>query len=81
LGQTVEDLYRDQGEKFSLKTVCQLGISIFNIIHSYHDKGYVHGNIKPATLQFGVGQKNTTLYLNDFMESTVLYRKGKHLKK
>jgi len=81
LGMTIEKLLAEQGGKLSIKTVCQLGISIFNILHCYHDKGYVHGNLKLNCLQFGVGHKSRILYLNDFMDSLIYFKKGKHIKK
>jgi len=36
LGDTLEDKLEQIGGKFSLKTVCQLGISMLKIVQGYH---------------------------------------------
>jgi len=80
LGKTLEELYKENGKPFSLKTVCQLGIHLFKMIHSYHDKGFTHGNLQLTSLQFGVGKKCNQLYFNDLIDSSSYIKKGKHLK-
>jgi len=54
---------------------------MFKLIFSYHDRGYVHGNIKLSAFQFGVGHKSYILYFNDLLESVIFTKKGKHIKK
>jgi hypothetical protein len=80
LGRTVDELFRAHGGPFSLKTVCQLGISMFKMIYSYHDKGFTHGNLQPSSVQFGVGKRCHHLYFNDLIDSSSFLKKGKHIK-
>lgn len=51
------------------------------MIASYHDKGYVHGNLKLSNIQFGIGKKSSQLYFNDLIDSVSYLRKGKHFKR
>lgn len=45
-----------------------LGISIINIIRNLHEKGLVHRNLSPTSLQFGRGLKSLDLYINDMID-------------
>ncbi len=50
------------------------------MIHSNHDKGYTHGNLKLTGLQYGVGKKCNHLFFNDLIDSGLYIKKGKHIK-
>jgi hypothetical protein len=80
LGRTLEELFKSQGQAFSLKTVCQLGISLFKMLYALHDKGFTHGNLQPSGLQLGVGKKSSFLYFNDLIDCNSFIKKGKHIK-
>lgn len=80
LGKTVDELFKANGQPFTLKTVCQLGINLIKMIFSYHDKGFTHGNLQPSSIQFGVGKKCHILYFNDLIDSSSYIKKGKHIK-
>lgn len=56
------------GGKFSLKTTCMLGINILKIIRNLHEKGVVHRNLNPTSLEFGRGLKSSELFLNDMID-------------
>ena len=66
LGKSLEGLLKASPEKkFSLKTVCLLGIEMLKILKSIHDKHYIHRDIKPDN--FAIGYSNPSkLYLLDF---------------
>jgi hypothetical protein len=80
LGKTVNELLKDYGQPFTLKTVCQLGINLFKMIYAYHDKGFTHGNLQLTSIQLGVGKKCNQLYFNDLIDSSSFVKKGKHIK-
>ena len=80
LEDTIEDKFLDIGP-FSLKTVCQLGIQMIEMIRHFHEKGLVHGNIKLNSFQFGSGVNSHNLFFNDLTYSRSLNRKVKSSKK
>lgn len=71
---------RGYGKVFSLKTVCQIGIQIFKMLHALHDKGITHGNLNLESLQMGVGANSSRLYFNDLIDAGYYIRGGKHVK-
>ncbi len=50
------------------------------MLYALHDKGFTHGNLQPAGLQFGVGRKCNLLYFNDLIDCNTYIKKGKHIK-
>ena len=66
LGKSLEGLLKKSPDKkFSLKTVCLLGIEMIKILKSIHDKHFIHRDIKPDN--FAIGYSNQKqLYLLDF---------------
>ena len=52
---------------------------MFEILRSFHEKGFAHGHLKPRVFQFGTGIKANTLYFNDFMDYCTYNRKGRHV--
>jgi serine/threonine protein kinase len=49
-----------------MKHVLQIGQQLLRRIKALHSIDYVHGDIKPANIMFGRGDKRNTLYLIDF---------------
>lgn len=53
--------------RLRMKHVLMIGIQLLHRIQTLHSLGYVHGDIKPANLMFGLGsQKRNILYLIDY---------------
>ena len=49
-----------------MKHVLMIGIQLLERIKFLHSLGYVHGDIKPANIVFGRGNKKNILYLIDY---------------
>jgi casein kinase 1 len=68
LGASIEERFAECDKKFSLKTVCMLGLQLMNIIQNFHEKNLVHRNISLKNFQFGKGHKCCSLFFNDLID-------------
>ena len=66
LGKSLEDLFQENGKKFSLKTVLMVADQMLERIEFIHNKHIIHRDIKPDNFVMGLGNKNQTVYLLDF---------------
>ena len=53
LGKTLEHHFYKRQEAFSLKTVCQIGIKLIEILKQIHDLGYVYNDLKLDNIVIG----------------------------
>lgn len=49
-----------------MKHVLMIGIQLLRRIKTLHSLGFVHGDIKPANIMFGRGNKKNILFLIDY---------------
>lgn len=40
-------------KKFSVKTVCEIGVQCINIIQKFHEKNIIHRDLKPENILMG----------------------------
>ena len=89
LGKSLEDIFNSCNKRFSLKTVCVLGIEMIKRIQFVHSKYHIHRDIKPDNFMVGRGTNENKIYIIDFglakkyfsisKQQHIKFCEGKHL--
>ena len=89
LGKSLEDIFNSCNKRFSLKTVCVLGIEMIKRIRFVHSKYHIHRDIKPDNFMVGRGANENKIYIIDFglakkyysisKQQHIKFCEGKHL--
>ena len=66
LGHSLEELFNLNGRKFTLKTVCSIGIEMIKRIKFVHSKFHIHRDIKPDNFMTGREKEDNKIYIIDF---------------
>jgi tRNA A-37 threonylcarbamoyl transferase component Bud32 len=53
LGPNLKKLFEYCGKKFSLQTICFIGIEIISRLKTFHSLGFIHRDIKPSNMAWG----------------------------
>ena len=82
LGNSLESIFNENGKKFSLKTVCNIGIQMIKRIKHVHLKYHIHRDIKPDNFMTGYHKFDNKIYLIDFGLAKKYYSvsKKQHIK-
>ena len=79
LGKSLEYFFEKMNNKFSLKTVCMLGIQMITRLQYIHNKHILHRDIKPDNFIMGLDKNSWKVYIIDFGLSKK-YRSSRTLK-
>ena len=67
LGESLEDIFQKQQKKYSIKTVCMIGIQLIDRLEFIHNKNIIHRDIKPDNFVIGLdNNKSHIIYVLDF---------------
>jgi serine/threonine protein kinase len=89
LGNSLEDLYKSCGRKFSVKTVLMIADQTISRVELFHSRGLLHRDIKPDNFLVGLGAKSKQIHIVDYglakgfidaqTKKLIPCREGKHL--
>lgn len=82
LGDSLETIFNNTFRKFSLKTICVLGIEMIKRIQWIHSRHHIHRDIKPDNFTIGRDKNANKIYIIDFGLSKKYYSdsKQRHIK-
>jgi serine/threonine protein kinase len=66
LGNSIRQLFRDNGRQFSLKTILMVIDQMLTRVEYLHLKGFLHGDLKPSNFLIGLNSQSNVIYLIDF---------------
>lgn len=82
LGPSLEDLFCLCHRRFSVKTVCMLGLQIIERLQYIHSCGYLHRDIKPENFVMGIGSRSHVVYVIDVgLAKAWRDKNGKHIER
>lgn len=85
LGENVDERLHRLRNRYStnspelIETVIYIAIKSLSLIEEVHNIGYLHRDVKPNNLMFGLGAKCNVLYLIDFGLSKSYIKNRKHV--
>ena len=79
LGNSLEEIFNNLGKKFSLKTVCNIGIQLIKRLRHIHKKYHVHRDLKPDNFMTGYYKSDNKIYLIDFGLSKKYFSSSKNM--
>ncbi|CAG9313415.1 unnamed protein product [Blepharisma stoltei] len=66
LGKSLEDNFAEIDRRMSLKSATNLCLQMIQRIETVHNHDYIHRDIKPDNFLFGLGKKQSLVYIIDF---------------
>mmetsp|Transcript_12487 Transcript_12487/g.12554 ORF Transcript_12487/g.12554 Transcript_12487/m.12554 type:complete len:202 (+) Transcript_12487:239-844(+) len=66
LGSSLEDNFAVLDHRMSLRSATMICLQMFQRIENVHNHDYIHRDIKPENFLFGLGKKQSLVYIIDF---------------
>ena len=88
LGKTLDNLFEECGNTFTMKTVLMIAIQLIERIETIHTKNIIHRDLKPDNFMIGVGSLDKIIHIIDFglsvqykvdIDSNQTETNGKHI--
>jgi serine/threonine protein kinase len=80
LGRTLDLLFEDCKNKFTLKTVLMLADQMIETIEFIHSKNYIHYDLNPRNIMMGIGNDKNRLFIGDYgISKKITNNNGKHI--
>ena len=79
LGKSLEQIFQYMNQKFTLKDVLMIAIQSITRIQSFHEQGFIHRDIKPDNILFGIGKDKNKLFLIDFSLAKNFHKNNQHI--
>jgi len=80
MGLSFDKIFKNNNQKFSLKTVAMLAIDLLSILETFHDLSFIHRDLKPNNIVIGQYPNHKKIYLIDFGLSKSYLKDNKHIK-
>ena len=80
LGRTLDLLFEDCKNKFTLKTVLMLADQMIETIEFIHSKNYIHYDLNPRNIMMGIGNDKNRLFIGDYgISKKITNNNGEHI--
>eukprot|EP00762_Andalucia_godoyi_P001083 ANDGO_02021.mRNA.1 Casein kinase I isoform delta-like len=79
LGSNLEELFDQCGKRFSVKTVCMIGIQLFHVLEMIHSRGLIHRDVKPENFLMGITDCTHRVFAIDFGLAKKFIVDGQHI--
>ena len=80
LGRSLDHLFEDCKNKFTLKTVLMLADQMIETIEFIHSKNYIHYDLNPRNILMGIGNDKNRLFIGDYgISKKITDKNGKHI--
>ena len=80
LGWSLDHLFEDCKNRFTLKTVLMLADQMIETIEFIHSKNYIHYDLNPRNIMMGIGNDKNRLYIGDYgISKKITDKNGKHI--
>lgn len=79
LGASLEGIFKQQGKKFSQKTIVMIGLQVLDRIEFIHQQGFIHRDIKPDNFLVGKDKEGSVIFIIDFGLAKKYVLNGVHI--
>jgi serine/threonine protein kinase len=79
LGSSLENIFQKSERKLKINNIYKLAIDMINVLEQFHNRGFIHRDIKPNNFLFNYNKPYNQLYLMDFGLSKQYIQDGKHI--